>query len=513
MALSKINPTKLSSWKKLIEQFDKENSHHITDFFKKENNRLNEFSINWNNFYLDFSKNRLSNNSFKLLRSLCEETKLKDNIEKYFNGSVINETESRAVLHTSLRSSENDEVNETLKKIIKISDEINMGRRLGYSGKKITDVVNIGIGGSHLGPDMVTEALSYYSKGIKPHFISNIDPDFTTKLIEKINPETTIFIIVSKTFSTIETLENANKIRAWFIDNAGKDYIKDHFISITNNTEAPKKFGVSTENILSIPEWVGGRFSLWGSVGLVISIVIGSENFKNFLRGANEMDIHFKNSPFEKNIPVVLALISIWYNNFFKCETEAVLPYSQFLIKLPDYLQQASMESNGKSIDRSGEKVNYETGSIVWGSTGTNAQHAFFQLMHQGTKIIPSDFIAFKRSLYGDSKQHEILNSNFLAQTNALMIGKSTSGENIHKNIDGNKPSNSIVINKLNPFNLGSLIAMYENKIFTIGSILNVFSYDQWGVELGKSIANEILANKSVDLDSSTRKTMEELKK
>ena len=513
MALSKINPTKLSSWKKLIEQFDKENNHDIADYFKKENNRLDEFSINWNNFYLDFSKNRLSNNSFKLLISLCEETKLKDNIEKYFNGSVINETESRAVLHTSLRSSENDEVNKSLKKIIKISDEINTGRRLGYSGKKITDVVNIGIGGSHLGPDMVTEALSYYSKGIKPHFISNIDPDFTSKLIEKINPETTIFIIVSKTFSTIETLENANKIRAWFIDNASEDFIKDHFFSITNNTEAPKKFGVSSENILSIPEWVGGRFSLWGSVGLVISIVIGSENFKDFLRGANEMDIHFKSTPFEKNIPVVLALISIWYNNFFKCETEAVLPYSQFLTKLPDYLQQASMESNGKSIDRSGEKVNYETGSIVWGSTGTNAQHAFFQLMHQGTKIIPSDFIAFKRSLYGDSKQHKILNSNFLAQTNALMIGKSTSGKNIHKNIDGNKPSNSILINKLDPFNLGSLIAMYENKIFTIGSILNLFSYDQWGVELGKSIAKEILAGENVDLDSSTKKTMDQLKK
>ena len=513
MALSKINPTKLSSWKKLIQQFDKENNYHINDFFTKENNRLEKFSINWNNFYVDFSKNRLSNNSFKLLKSLCEETNLKNNIEKYFNGSVINETESRAVLHTALRSLENDEVNSTLNKIIKISDEINSAKRLGYSGKKITDVVNIGIGGSHLGPEMVTKALSYYSKDIVPHFISNIDPDFTSKLIEKLNPETTIFIIVSKTFSTIETLENANKIRAWFVDNASKDSIKDHFISISNNTEAPKKFGVSSENILSIPEWVGGRFSLWGSVGLVISIVIGSENFKDFLRGANEMDIHFKSSPFEKNIPVVLALISIWYNNFFKCETELVLPYSQFLTKLPGYLQQASMESNGKGIDRNGEKVNYETGSIVWGSTGTNAQHAFFQLMHQGTKIIPSDFIAFKRSLYGDSKQHEILNSNFLAQTNALMIGKSASGENIHKNIDGNKPSNSILINKLDPFNLGSLIAMYENKIFTIGSILNVFSYDQWGVELGKSIAKEILIGKGLDLDSSTKNTMAQLKK
>ena len=511
MALSKINPTRLSSWKKLIQQFDKENNHHISDFFKEGDNRLDEFTINWNNFYVDFSKNRLSKNTFKLLTSLCKETNLKDNIDKYFNGAIINETEGRSVLHTALRSSGNDEVDKTLDKIINISDELNNAKRLGYTGKKITDVVNIGIGGSHLGPEMVTEALSYYSKGVKPHFISNIDSDFTSKLLKDLNPETTLFIIVSKTFTTIETLENANKIRVWFIDNASENAIKDHFIAISNNTEAPKTFGISPDNILSIPDWVGGRFSLWGSVGLVISIVIGSENFKDFLKGAHEMDIHFKNSPFEKNIPVVLALLSIWYNNFFKCETEAVLPYSQFLTKLPDYLQQASMESNGKSIDRSGEKVNYQTGSIVWGSTGTNAQHAFFQLMHQGTKIIPSDFIAFKNSLYGDSDQHEILNSNFLAQTNALMMGKSTSGEDIHKNIDGNKPSNSIVINKLDPFNLGSLIAMYENKIFTIGSILNVFSYDQWGVELGKSIAKEILLDNEDALDKSTKKIREQL--
>ena len=511
MALSKINPTKQSSWKKLVQQFDKENNFHINDFFKKENNRLDKFCINWENFYVDFSKNRLSNNSFKLLTDLCKETNLKNNIKKYFNGSIINETENRAVLHTALRSSENDEVNKTLKKIINISDEINSAKRLGYSGKKITDVVNIGIGGSHLGPEMVTEALLNYSQGIKPHFISNIDPDFTSKLLEKLNPETTIFIIVSKTFSTIETLENANKIKTWFIKNASENSIKDHFISISNNTEAPKKFGISTENILSIPEWVGGRFSLWGSVGLVISIVIGSENFNDFLKGANRMDIHFKSSPFERNIPVVLALISIWYNNFFKCETEAVLPYSQFLSKLPDYLQQASMESNGKNIDRNGKKVDYETGSIVWGSTGTNAQHAFFQLLHQGTKIIPTDFIAFKRPIHGDLNQHKILNSNFLAQTNALMIGKSTSSENIHKNIDGNKPSNSIVINKLNPFNLGSLIAMYENKIFTIGSILNIYSYDQWGVELGKSIAKEILLGRDEGLDKSTKKIRKQL--
>ncbi len=512
MALSKINPTKMSSWKKLVQQFDKEFDYHISDLFKEENDRLEKFSISWNNFYLDFSKNRLSRNTYKLLISLCEETNLKSNIDQYFNGDIINETENRAVLHTALRSSKNNEVNKSLNKIINISDEINNAQRLGYNGKKITDVVNIGIGGSHLGPEMVTEALTYYSQGIRPHFISNIDPDFTSKLLEKLNPETTLFIIVSKTFKTIETLENATKVRAWFIDNLSESAIKDHFIAISNNTEAPKKYGISQDNILSIPDWVGGRFSLWGSVGLIISIVIGSENFKDFLKGAHEMDTHFRDSPFEENIPVVLALISIWYNNFFKCETEAVLPYNQFLTKLPDYLQQASMESNGKSIDRNGQKVNYETGSIVWGSTGTNAQHAFFQLMHQGTKIIPSDFIAFKKSLYGDSNQHKILNSNFLAQVNALMRGKPLSGKEVHKNIDGNKPSTSIVINKLNPFNLGSLIAMYENKIFTVGSILNVYSFDQWGVELGKSIAQDILLGNDDALDKSTKKTRDYLK-
>jgi glucose-6-phosphate isomerase len=513
MALSKINPSELTSWKKLVQQCDKEHDYHISDFFKEEDDRLEKFSISWSNFFIDFSKNRLSNNTFKLLTNLCEETDLKNNIDKYFDGDVINETENRAVLHTALRSSGNDEVNKNLDKILSISDEVNNAKRLGYNGQKITDVVNIGIGGSHLGPEMVTEALAYYGQGVRPHFISNIDPDFTSKLLENLNPETTLFIIVSKTFTTVETLENANKVRAWFVDNASEKGIKDHFIAISNNSEAPKRYGISPDNILSIPDWVGGRFSLWGSVGLIISIVIGSENFKDFLKGANEMDNHFKNSPFEKNIPVVLALISIWYNNFFKCETEAVLPYNQFLTKLPNYLQQASMESNGKSVDRGGQKINYETGSIIWGSTGTNAQHAFFQLMHQGTKIIPSDFIAFKSSLYGDSEQHKILNSNFLAQTNALMMGKLCSGKEIHKNIDGNKPSNSIVINKLEPSNLGSLIAMYENKIFTMGSILNIYSYDQWGVELGKSIANDISQGIDQNLDKSTKKISQLLKK
>ena len=517
MGLSKINPTKLNSWLDLEKKFKAEGNKHISSFFE-ESDRLEEFSISWKDFYIDFSKNRLSSSTLNLLIDLCNETNLKNNIERYFDGSTINETEKRSVLHTALRSSEiknpelKKEIETSIEKITSISDHINSGKKLGSTGRKITDVVNIGIGGSHLGPDMVTEALSYYSLGIKPHFVSNIDPDFTSKLLEKLNPETTIFIIVSKTFTTIETLENAKKIRKWFIENSNEEFIKDHFIAVSNNTKAPKEFGISSDNILSIPEWVGGRFSLWGSVGLIISIIIGSKNFKDFLKGAESMDLHFRNSPFEKNIPVILALISIWYNNFFKCETEAVLPYNQFLEKLPDYLQQASMESNGKSIGWSGEKIKYETGSIIWGSTGTNAQHAFFQLMHQGTKVIPSDFIAFKKSLYGDKAQHDILTSNFLAQTNALMMGKTYAGNEIHKNIEGNKPSNAIVINKLSPTNLGALISMYENKIFTVGSILNVFSYDQWGVELGKSIAKDISSGKDNNLDISTKKIRDFLK-
>jgi len=517
MPLSKKNPTSQKSWSSLKEVYNQENNLHINDYFKNENNRLENFTASLNDLYIDFSKNRISKKAFDLLIELCKETDLKENIDKYFNGSSINETENRSVLHTALRSKNSDsteiseEVKNTLSKIRTISDEINNGVRLGYSGKKIENVVNIGIGGSHLGPEMVTEALSFYSQGIKPYFISNIDPDYTENLLKSLNPETTMFIIVSKTFTTIETLENAKKVRKWFINNVNEESIKDHFIAVSNNTEDPKEFGIESKNILSIPEWVGGRFSLWGSVGLIISICIGFKNFEDFLSGAREMDLHFKESHFEKNIPVVLALVSIWYNNFFNCETEAILPYNQFLGKLADYLQQASMESNGKSIDRNGNKVDYQTGTIIWGSTGTNAQHAFFQLMHQGTKLIPTDFIAFKESLSGDAEQHKILTSNFLAQTNALLVGNKKIGNEIQKNIDGNKPSNTILINKLTPKNLGSLIAMYESKIFVIGSILNIYSFDQWGVELGKSIAKEILKNGKSNLDKSSSQVYDKL--
>ena len=511
MALSKNNPTIQKSWKSLEKIYEQENDLNFVDYLKNEANRVERFSISLNNIYLDFSKNRISEKALNYLIDLCNETDLKKNINKYFDGEEINETEKRAVLHTALRSNKNKatrinkEVQNNLKKIEIISNEINNGKRLGYSGKKIENIVNIGIGGSHLGPEMVTEALSQYNLGIKPYFISNIDADYTDDLLKRINPESTIFIIVSKTFNTIETLENAKKIKSWFIENICEEAIANHFIAISNNIEGPIDFGIYSKNILSIPEWVGGRFSLWGSVGLIISICIGYKNFEKFLSGAREMDEHFRESPFKKNIPVILALISIWYNNFFKSETEAVLPYNQFLSKLPDYLQQASMESNGKSIDRDGNKINYETGSIIWGSTGTNAQHAFFQLMHQGTKLIPADFIAFVEPLNDDYEQHKILNANFLAQINALLVGSNKTGNDIHKNIEGNKPSNSILINKLTPHNLGSLIAMYESKIFAIGSILNIYSFDQWGVELGKSIAKGILEGKEDYLDTSTK--------
>ena len=513
MSLNKLDPSKLNSWKELGSQFKNENSITIEELME-ESNRLENFSVEWEEFILDFTKNRISQSTLDQLVNLCHESKLKNNIECYFNGDLINETEKRSVLHTALRSQKHESneisktVNEIRAKIINIADEINSGDKVGYTGKPFTDIVNIGIGGSHLGQEMVVEALSRFSENIKTHFISNIDPDYTSQALRKIDPETTLFIIVSKSFKTTETIENAKKIKEWFkartlLRNAKVQNIKDHFIGISNNTSAAKEFGIEENNVLPIPEWVGGRFSLWGSAGLIIAIAIGSENYRELLSGASSMDKHFRESDFENNIPVLLALISIWYNNFFKSETEAIIPYSELLNKLPSYLQQASMESNGKSTDRNSQKVNYQTGGILWGATGTNAQHSFFQLLHQGTRLIPCDFIAFQKPHSKDLEQHKILIANFLAQTNALMLGQKKEG--VHKHIDGNKPSNSLFINSLTPYNLGALIAMYENKIFTVGSILNIFSFDQWGVELGKSIAKGILDGDSDSLDISTK--------
>ena len=508
MALNKLDPSKLNSWKQLGSQFDKEKLLKIENLME-EGKRLQNFSVEWEGFLLDLTKNRISQSTLDILINLCHESNLKDNIECYFNGDIINETEKRAVLHTALRSQnhKSEEIEKVVtdlrEKIITIADDIINGGRTGYSGKKFTDIVNIGIGGSHLGQEMAVEALSNFSQNITAHFIANIDPDYTSTVLEKLDPETTLFIIVSKSFNTIETIENAKKIKDWFVNRTKEENIKKHFIAVSNNTSAPKEFGIDESGILPIPEWVGGRFSLWSSAGLIIAITIGSENYRELLNGAASMDKHFRETDFEKNIPVLLAVISVWYSNFFKCETEAIIPYSELLNKLPGYLQQASMESNGKSTDRDNQKVNYETGGVIWGASGTNAQHSFFQLLHQGTKLIPCDFIAFENPFSKDLEQHKILIANFLAQTNALMSGKKTTEP--HKNIEGNKPSNSLFINSLTPYNLGALIAMYENKIFTIGSILNIFSFDQWGVELGKSIAQGILEGNTNSLDISTK--------
>jgi glucose-6-phosphate isomerase len=413
----------------------------------------------------------------------------------------------------------------TREKIKDFTNNVLSGKLKGSTNKKFTDIVNIGIGGSDLGPVMIVEALKYYSTSLKTHFVSNVDGDHVLEVIKKLDPETTLFIVVSKTFTTQETLSNANTIKNWLISKLGQNCVAKHFAAVSTNENAIKEFGINSENVFPMNDWVGGRFSLWSAVGLSISLSVGYDNFNSLLRGANKMDGHFKNTSYRSNIPVLLALISIWYNNFFKAETEAVIPYTQYLNRLPAYLQQAIMESNGKSVDRNGDAVDYQTGNIIWGDTGTNAQHAFFQLIHQGTKLIPCDFIGFKKPLHKENTQHDKLMSNFFAQTEALMMGKTenevvnelkssnTSTEKIEslkafKIFPGNKPTNTLLINKLSPESLGSLVAMYEHKIFVQGVIWNIFSYDQWGVELGKQLASKVLKeineNKISNHDSST---------
>ena len=402
------------------------------------------------------------------------------------------------------------EVYSVKNKIKNFSQEVISGNRKGYTGKAFTDVVNIGIGGSDLGPAMIVEALQYYKNHLNVHFVSNVDGDHVNEVIKNLNPETTLFVVVSKTFTTQETLSNAETIRSWFLQSATQDDVAKHFVAVSTNIQKVTEFGINPINVFPMWDWVGGRFSLWSAVGLSISLAVGFDNFDNLLKGANEMDEHFKSESFDKNIPVVLALLSIWYNNFYGAESEALIPYTQYLQKLAPYLQQGIMESNGKSIGRDGKAVNYQTGTIIWGEPGTNSQHAFFQLIHQGTKLIPTDFIGFKQSLYGNKDHHDKLMSNFFAQTEALLMGKTevqvkaefekqgVSGEKADfllpfKVFSGNKPTNTILIDKLTPASLGALVAMYEHKIFVQGIIWNIFSYDQWGVELGKQLANSIL--------------------
>ena len=480
-----------------------------------------KFNLQWNDFLVDYSKNNISQETISLLLELANSIGLKEAISQYFGGEIINQTENRAVLHTALRAPESavikvdgenviPEVYEVKNKIKQFSHEVISGERKGFTGKAFTDVVNIDIGGSDLGPVMAVEALQFYKNHLNLHFVSNVDGDHVNEVIKKLNPETTLFLIVSKTFTTQETLSNSETIKEWFLKSASQEDIAKHFVAVSTNIQKVTEFGINPDNVFPMWDWVGGRFSLWSAVGLSISLAIGFDNYNEMLKGANEMDEHFKTTAFDENIPVILALLSIWYNNFFGAESEALIPYTQYLQKLAPYLQQATMESNGKSVGRDEKPVNYQTGTIIWGEPGTNSQHAFFQLIHQGTKLIPTDFIGFVKPLYGNEDHHNKLMSNFFAQTEALLNGKTAaqvqaefdkqglSAEKASyllpfKVFTGNKPTNTILIQKLTPKSLGSLIALYEHKIFVQGIIWNIFSYDQWGVELGKQLANSIL--------------------
>ncbi|MCL5127014.1 glucose-6-phosphate isomerase [Algibacter sp. L4_22] len=529
MALPNVNPTTTASWKKLQAHFESVKDVHMKDLFAQDKSRANNFTIKWDDFYVDFSKNRITEETLKYLLELADDVKLKDAIKSQFAGEIINETEGRAVLHTALRAPEDadfkvdgvnvmPEIYQVKQKIEGFTNEVVSGARKGYTGKAFTDVVNIGIGGSDLGPAMVVDSLQYYKNQLTTHFVSNVDGDHVNEVIKKLDPETTLFVIVSKTFTTQETLSNANTLKDWFLKSASSDAIAKHFVAVSTNIEKVKGFGIDGDNIFPMWDWVGGRFSLWSAVGLTVSLAVGYKNFDSMLKGANKMDEHFKNEDFESNIPVVLALLTVWYNNFFKVESEVVIPYSQYLNQFATYLQQGIMESNGKSVDRNGNPIDYQTGTIIWGEPGTNSQHAFFQLIHQGTKLIPADFIGFTKSLYGNQDHQDKLMSNFLAQTEALLNGKTQAevvaegtSETItpFKVFKGNKPTNTIFIDKLSPESLGKLIAMYEHKIFVQGIIWNIFSYDQFGVELGKQLASKILKEFSGDVnnehDSSTQ--------
>ncbi len=521
--LAKMNPTTTKSWKNLRRHFGKIKNLHMRDLFAQDPQRHHKFSIRWNDILVDYSKNRITAETLKGLVGLAEECGLNEAIAKLFNGDKINETENRAVLHTALRNRDSTPivvdgkdvmpaVNAVLNQIKDFSTRLIDGNWQGFTGKKITDIVNIGIGGSDLGPLMVTEALRPYAvEGLCAHYVSNVDGTHIMETLKRVNPQTTLFMIASKSFTTQETMTNAFSARNWFLETArDPQHVARHFVAISTNTAAVEKFGIDKDNMFVFWDWVGGRYSLWSAIGLSIACTVGYENFAALLQGAFEMDQHFKTAPFDKNIPVILALIGIWYNNFFGTRTEAILPYDQYMHRFPAYFQQGNMESNGKSSDRSGQKVDYQTGPIIWGEPGTNGQHAFYQLIHQGTQLIPADFLAPAISHNPVGEHHQILLSNFFAQTEALMKGK-TKEEVIgelkkdgksdaeirklwpHKTFEGNRPTNSILFKKLTPGVLGSLIAMYEHKIFVQGVIWDIFSFDQWGVELGKQLANKIL--------------------
>jgi len=527
--LQKINPTTTKSWKKLEGHFDSMKHIHMKDLFAQDAERFDRFSIRFNDILVDYSKNRATKETLELLIELANEVGLKDAIEKMFRGDKINETENRAVLHVALRNRGNapiyvdgndvmPQVNAVLDKMKAFSRRVISGTWKGYTGKAVTDIVNIGIGGSDLGPVMVTEALRPYGKkGLAVHYVSNVDGTHITETLKPLDPETTLFMVASKTFTTQETMTNALSARQWFLNAAKREsHVAKHFVALSTNADKVAAFGIDRDNMFVFWDWVGGRYSLWSAIGLSIACYIGLKNFEELLQGAFEMDEHFRNAPFEENIPVTLALIGIWYNNFFGAQSEAILPYDQYLHRFPAYFQQGNMESNGKSVDRNGRRLNYQSGPIIWGEPGTNGQHAFYQLIHQGTKLIPADFLAPAISHNPIGEHHRILLSNFFAQTEALLNGKTKeqvveelksegkSDEAVamlwpQKVFEGNRPTNSILFKKLTPRTLGSLIAMYEHKIFVQGVIWNVFSFDQWGVELGKQLARKILPELSHD--------------
>lgn len=532
--MKNINPTQTAAWQALQKHFDEMKDVTIADLFAKDGDRFSKFSATFDDQMLvDYSKNRITEETLAKLQDLAKECDLAGAIKSMFSGEKINRTENRAVLHVALRNRSNTpilvdgkdvmpEVNAVLEKMKTFSEAIISGEWKGYTGKAITDVVNIGIGGSDLGPYMVTEALRPYKNHLNMHFVSNVDGTHIAEVLKKVNPETTLFLVASKTFTTQETMTNAHSARDWFLKAAGDEkHVAKHFAALSTNAKAVGEFGIDTANMFEFWDWVGGRYSLWSAIGLSIVLSIGFDNFVELLSGAHAMDKHFSTTPAEKNLPVLLALIGIWYNNFFGAETEAILPYDQYMHRFAAYFQQGNMESNGKYVDRNGNVVDYQTGPIIWGEPGTNGQHAFYQLIHQGTKMVPCDFIAPAITHNPLSDHHQKLLSNFFAQTEALAFGKSREvveqeyrdqGKDPatldyvvpFKVFEGNRPTNSILLREITPFSLGALIALYEHKIFTQGVILNIFTFDQWGVELGKPLANRILPELKDDKEISS---------
>ncbi|HDX6480611.1 TPA: glucose-6-phosphate isomerase [Escherichia coli] len=532
--MKNINPTQTAAWQALQKHFDEMKDVTIADLFAKDGDRFSKFSATFGDQMLvDYSKNRITEETLAKLQDLAKECDLAGAIKSMFSGEKINRTENRAVLHVALRNRSNTpilvdgkdvmpEVNAVLEKMNTFSEAIISGEWKGYTGKAITDVVNIGIGGSDLGPYMVTEALRPYKNHLNMHFVSNVDGTHIAEVLKKVNPETTLFLVASKTFTTQETMTNAHSARDWFLKAAGDEkHVAKHFAALSTNAKAVGEFGIDTANMFEFWDWVGGRYSLWSAIGLSIVLSIGFDNFVELLSGAHAMDKHFSTTPAEKNLPVLLALIGIWYNNFFGAETEAILPYDQYMHRFAAYFQQGNMESNGKYVDRNGNVVDYQTGPIIWGEPGTNGQHAFYQLIHQGTKMVPCDFIAPAITHNPLSDHHQKLLSNFFAQTEALAFGKSREvveqeyrdqGKDPatldyvvpFKVFEGNRPTNSILLREITPFSLGALIALYEHKIFTQGVILNIFTFDQWGVELGKQLANRILPELKDDKEISS---------